>query len=97
LTQREKLNKLEAFGLIRENVGRCFGDQDMIFRSYKSSRSFVRDLLELAFDEGLTLTEWEELIFGYFTCTDIQTIPASLLSKTIPHHCFSKKLTRKMV
>ena len=71
MTDKEKTNKLEIINLLRLNIGRCFDDQEHRFSSDKVSEKYAKDLLMIAFDEGVTLKEWEELILGFlFDCTD---------------------------
>jgi hypothetical protein len=56
---------LETINLLRLNIGRCFDDQENKFRSDKISENYSKDFLKIAFDEGVSLTEWEELVCGY--------------------------------
>mgnify|MGYP003626084022 CR=1 FL=1 len=61
MTDKDKIEKLETINLLRLNIGLCFDNQENTF----SSENYSKDLLKIAFDEGVTLTEWEELVCGY--------------------------------
>ena len=71
MTEKEKINKLEIINILRVNIGLCFENQEHKFSSDKISENYSKDLLKIAFDEGLTLREWEELICGYlYRCSN---------------------------
>jgi hypothetical protein len=61
MTDKEKIEKFETIKLLRLNIGLCFDNQENTF----SSEKYAKDLLKIAFDEGVSLTEWEELICDY--------------------------------
>jgi hypothetical protein len=85
MTDKDKIEKLETISLLRLNIGLCFDNQENTF----SSENYAKDLLIIAFDEGVTLTEWVELICGYlYRCSEDphfiveQTNMASVLYQT---------------
>jgi hypothetical protein len=51
--------------ILRLNIGRCFDDQEHRFSFDKVSEKYAKDILKIAFDEGVSLKEWEELIRGF--------------------------------
>jgi hypothetical protein len=71
MTDSDKINRLESINLLFKNIGLCFENKDHTFGSDKVSENYTKDLLKIAFDEGVSIKEWEELILGFlYNCSN---------------------------
>ena len=80
MTEKEKINKLEAITLLRSNMDLCFDKKEHKFSADRISEKYANDVLMIAFDEGVTLSEWEELVLGHLY--DYSYDPQFILEQT---------------
>lgn len=65
MTDQDKLNHYETLQTLRQRIGACFGSVDLLFAEHPSDEQEAEELLELAFENNISLDEVVELTFTF--------------------------------
>lgn len=77
MTDKEKINKIDALEEIQTRIGGAFGTADLIFAGHPLDEGRAKEFRTLAFNNNITLNEIQNISLGYLyrkNCSHVHTI-----------------------
>jgi len=76
MTDKEKINKIDALEEIQTRIGEAFGTADLIFAGHPLDERRAKEFRTLAFNNNITLNEIQNISLGYLyrkSCSHVHT------------------------